>query len=265
VPNIAVRIPHIEQRKRLTVRCREHLGLIVKGAKAYERKYVDALRALIEVDQTVFDVGANIGFYSVLFSSWVGPRGRVIAYEPDPSNLDLLQRNLRLNNCENVVVRPAALTTKRGTEAFSIDRVTRLTGHLGAGATFGATTFGAGKEDLMTVPTSSLDDEVKEFGAPAVIKMDIEGGEYNALAGGAELLANRRPIIVSEMNSWFDERASGAERDPQAARFLLEHGYSLWDLDSGEEAQPDAIPWMVVGVPNEMANVVDIPGILAHA
>src|SRR5215831_1636534 len=158
IPNIEVRIQHVEPTKRLAVRCREHLGLILRGTRAYEPQYVDALRTLVKQSATVFDVGANIGFYSVLFSKWVGQDGRVIAYEPDPTNIKLLRRNLALNCCDNVIVRPVALTKTSGIEKFSVDSVTRMTGHLGNGATYGGSVVGNGEEEFISVSTSTLDD-----------------------------------------------------------------------------------------------------------
>ena len=264
VPNLELRIPHVEQRTRLTVRCREHLGLIVRGAKAYETRYVEALRNVIKPGQTVFDIGANIGFYSVLFSEWVGPNGRVIAYEPDPDNLKLLIQNLELNDCQNVLVRPVALAATCGNEVFSVDQVTHMTGHLGAGATYGATIFGTAKEDLISVPTSTLDDEVRQFGKPEIIKMDIEGGEYEALRGAQALLQTDRPIIVSEMNAWSAQRSTETPIARQTAALLRDHDYSLWNLDSGLEAHPDAIPWMVIAIPKEQ-RVSSERAMAAHA
>src|ERR1700740_882000 len=98
VPNVRLRIRHVEKRKQLEIRFREHLGLFARGAAAFEPQYVKVMRELISAGGTVFDVGANIGFYSVLFSGWVGASGRVAVYEPDPANLELLQRNLVLND-----------------------------------------------------------------------------------------------------------------------------------------------------------------------
>jgi len=260
IPNIEVRIRHLEQHKRLAVRCREHLGLVLRGAKSYEPKYVETLRGVINQGAIVFDVGANIGFYSVLFSAWVGRRGKVIAFEPDPDNIRLLRRNLQLNGCDNVIVRPVALADACGAERFSLDRVTGMTGHLGKGATYAGTHFGRGHEEFISVPTSTLDDEVRQFGAPEVIKMDIEGSEHEALVGAAELLSSTRPIIMAEMNSWSEER-DGAIRNPQAARYLLEHDYSLWNPDLDCEVQPDSIPWMVIAVPKEKFGVSPSSGI----
>lgn len=262
MPNLAVRIRHIEEQKCLEVRFREHLGLIARGAKAFEPRYVQVLKALINKGDTIFDVGANIGFYTVLFSSWSGTGGRVVAYEPDPSNLELLRRNLELNRCQNTIVQPLALSDKAGEEVFSIDSVTRSTGHLGTGATFGETQFGSGKEQLITVKTTILDEEVLDLGAPNLIKMDIEGGEFKTLSGGTALLERHRPLIVSELNGWTKEAPAATEPARLATRFLAAFGYSLFDLDSGARLDAGDSAWMVLAVPVEREGNAGISQVL---
>lgn len=249
VPNVGLRIQHVEPPQRLEVRFREHLGLIARGAKAYETRYVSILKSLVNAGDTVWDIGANIGFYSVLFSNWVGRDGKVIAFEPDPANVKLLHRNLALNACQNVVVRQVALSNSSGSEAFSVDLVTRSTGHLGAGATYGGTIFGTGRKDLISVVTSTMDDEVRGFGPPKLIKMDIEGGEYDALTGGIDLLQCHQPLIISELNAWSEEQPAGPGKAVQATRLLRESNYSLWDLDTAKRVDGDFIPWMCLAVP----------------
>lgn len=262
VPNFGVRIRHIEKESTLKVRFREHLGLIARGTKAFEPRYVQVLKCLINQGDTVFDIGANIGFYTVLFSSWSGLAGRVVAYEPDPSNLGLLQRNLELNGCENVIVRPLALSSRSGRALFSIDSVTRSTGHLGAGATFGETQFGSGKEELITVNTTTLDQEIDRLGVPQLIKMDIEGGEFDTLSGGSSLLHHHRPLIVSELNAWSAEPA-GNTRAQQATQFLSALQYSLWDLDTGSRLDAGAAAWMVFACPKEKEGIPRVCEVLA--
>jgi FkbM family methyltransferase len=254
VPNVGLRIRHVEPSSRLQVRFREHLGLIARGAKAYEPHYVSVFRSLLSAGDTVFDVGANIGFYSILFSAWVGARGRVIAYEPDPANLKLLERNVDLNGCQNVVVRPVALSKSCGSDVFSIDRITRSTGHLGHGATYGGTIFGDASEDLINVVTSTLDEELADHGAPQLIKMDIEGGEYNALLGGAGLLQRHRPLIVSELNVWTSEDPNGTGRASRTMKLLTDFEYSLWNVDTGVRVDDHSAPWMFLAVPREKEN-----------
>ena len=251
VPNLSFRIPHVEPETALEIRFREHLGLVARGARAYETRYVDVLRTLVRPGDSVFDIGANIGFYAVLFSRWVGPTGRVFAYEPDPSNLALLRRNLKFNRCENTVVREIALSNKSGVELFSLDTVTRSTGHLGSGPTYGETAFGSARETALSVNTRTVDEEAELWGPPGLLKLDIEGGEFDVLCGSIGLLDLSRPFIVSELNSWNDDESMGRTRASLTTELLCDHGYLLWDLDTGLRVPAGEVVWMVLGVPEQ--------------
>ncbi|HEV7747316.1 MAG TPA: FkbM family methyltransferase [Pyrinomonadaceae bacterium] len=257
VPNLQLSISHVEPDKRLNVRLRQHLGLVARGALSYEPRYVRALRSLICEGQSIFDVGANIGFYSVLFSGWVGSSGRVVAYEPDSNNLKLLERNVAANKCANVSIRNSALAGKPGTASFSTDPATGATGHLGAGATYGETLFGSGREILVEVEVSSLDHEVELWGAPDLVKMDVEGGEFDALSGGTQTLRQHRPLVVSELSN---NEAHGPATANHALKLLRELDYVAWDLDSGERVRDGQLVWTILAVPAERAAE---PGILS--
>jgi FkbM family methyltransferase len=254
VPNLSMQIRHVEDRTMLEVRLRQHLGLITRGTKAYESRYVSVLRSLISKGDRVFDVGANIGFYSVLFSCWVGESGTVVAYEPDQNNLKLLRRNLELNNCRNVHVRDVALGNKSGLETFSRDHVTGSTGHLGAGPTYAETIFGNGRESLVQVNVATLDQEVDLHGLPTLVKLDIEGGEFDVLSGALRLLDQHRPIMVAELSSWNDDRTFGLNKAALAAKLMIDHDYMLWNMDSGREMTADESVWMVLAVPHERSS-----------
>ena len=263
VPNLAIRIRHIESKKTLGVRCREHLGLITRGAKSFEPKYVQALKALVNQGDTIFDVGANIGFYTILFSAWTGEHGRVLAYEPDPWNLEILARNIDRNGCDNTIIRPFGLSKRSGEELFSVDSITRSTGHLGGGPTFGENQFGFGREELITIKTKTLDEEASGFGAPVLIKMDIEGGELDALSGASTLLCRDRPLIASELNGWTKEDPSGTGRARQATRFLADHDYAIIDLDTGALVKPGEAAWMVFAFPKEKEDKAGLRKVLS--
>jgi FkbM family methyltransferase len=252
VPNIRLRISHAEPGVALQVRLRQHLGLVTRGAKAYEPAYVRALRGCIIPGDTVFDVGANIGFYSVLFSRWVGPQGQVICFEPDPDNLLLLKRNLELNNCLNATVRAVAMGKAQEVSVFSRDTTTGATGHLGKGPTYGETLFGAGKEFLMPVKTETLDAEALALQPPDVVKLDIEGGEYEVLCGGSRVLREERPLVISELSAWADDGAYGKTRAELAIELFKDLNYLILDLDSGDEVSAGgARAWMVMCIPRE--------------
>jgi FkbM family methyltransferase len=255
VPNIKLRIAHTEPGVALQVRLRQHLGLVARGAKAYESAYVKALRGCIEQGETVFDVGANIGFYSVLFSRWVGPRGKVVCFEPDPDNVRLLRRNLEMNNCENALVREVALGRAQEVNVFSRDSATGATGHLGKGPTYGETVFGAGREFLIPVKTETLDAEAVALGQPGIVKLDIEGGEYEVLCGGSRVLREVRPVVISELSSWADNGEYEKTRAELAIELFRDLDYLILDLDTSEPVIPGgARAWMVLCLPRERLN-----------
>ena len=109
---------------------------------------------------TAFDVGAHVGYFTLMLSRLVGPNGHVFAFEPHPHNLAYLHRHLDLNEIQNVTVVAKAVSGKSGTATFRGDDAT---GSLGDGA--------------MVVETCRLDD----FPLPDFVKIDIEGGEHAAL------------------------------------------------------------------------------------
>lgn len=252
LPNLALRIRHVEPGMSLQVRLREHLGFITRGLATFEPHYVDVLRSLIKEGDCVFDIGANIGFYSVLFSRWVGESGNVFAYEPDPSNLELLKRNLTLNGCHNTIIRELALGTTEGEDTFSRDLFTGSTGHLGRGTTYGEVLFGDGsREVLVKVKTTTVDLEAQRHRPPNVIKLDIEGGEFDVLQGSTGLLASHRPLLMSEMSRWNENVPANETRASRAAQLLHDHGYQLWDADNGFWLSPADAAWMVLAIPRE--------------
>lgn len=252
LPNFELRIRHVEPGIALKVRLREHLGFVTRGLAAFEPQYVRLLRELIKEGDCVFDIGANIGVYSVLFSRWVGQAGKVIAYEPDPNNLELLKRNLTLNNCANCVVRELALGTTEGEEFFSRDLFTGSTGHLGRGTTYGEVLFGDGqREVLLNVKTATVDQEAQRYSPPNVIKLDIEGGEFDVLQGSTGLLASHRPLIMSELSRWNENVPPNETRACRANELLHDHDYKVWDVDRGVWLGPEDVAWMVLAIPRE--------------
>ena len=163
---------------------RRHVEFWSGGLANYEPYCVRLLKAGIEPGDVVLDVGANIGFFSTLFSRWVGEGGRVFSVEPEPENLALLRRNLDDNDCTNVTVWECAVGATRGVAHFSIDEATGSTGHLGDSPTAGESAVGTGKVQIIEIEVETLDSLVAAHSAkPNVIKMDIEGGEARALEG----------------------------------------------------------------------------------
>jgi FkbM family methyltransferase len=243
LPRTTLTLVHVEPDLRLMVNLRRHLMFWSGGLAQFEPYAVRVLRAAIEPGDQIFDIGANIGFFSTLFSRWVGDEGRVVAVEPEPENLALLRRNLERNRCGNVTVSATAVGACEGTAPFSLDEATGATGHLGRTPTEGERAVGSGKVQIIEMKIETIDGLVERLGrGPQVLKMDIEGGEIHALEGAARTLAEERPIVVSELNG---------EGGPIVVARLAEAGYRMWDLESSRPVADDQHPFMVVAIPGE--------------
>lgn len=188
---------------------------------------VAALVAAILRTQTIacfWDVGANIGYYSWLVAS-ASPATRVLAIEPDPTNLAVL-RNSR-THAPRVEILDVAVSTADGSAPFLPDDVSGATGTLGRQQqTFNLRNYGAESRPI-EVTTRSLDSIAVERGFPDFVKIDVEGHEAQALEGGTQLL-ERRPLIIIEA---FDPAS------PALAR-LRAAGYRLLAADSLTEQRP---------------------------
>ena len=129
----------------------------------------------------IFDIGANIGWYTLLAARQVGPAGRVLAFEPDVGNAALLQQNAASNGMANVVVVPAAVSDRDGWATFLSKG--SLQGRLdNAGDAAQGDLAGRNVKRMVPVPVLSLDAwlEQVEQPAPNLIKIDIEGAETTA-------------------------------------------------------------------------------------
>lgn len=178
----------------------------------YESEKQQLLAQRVKPGMTVWDVGANAGFYTLAFSRLVGPGGRVYAFEPLAQNADNLLAHLRLNKVGNAVLVQAALAETGGTAGFRIAASNSM-GRL------------ANAPSSYLVPCLTLDAFIDDHpdAAPDLIKADIEGGESRLLEGAARFLARNDPIIVLSLH--------GAEQCRRCAELLESYGYSLFGLD----------------------------------
>lgn len=141
-----------------------------------------AFREVVRPGATVFDVGANIGAYTLLFAQWAGPAGRVVAFEPAPEAATGLRRLVALNDLrDRVEIVEAAVCAAVGTARFATE------GSSGANALVDAAHPGRG---VISVPTTSLDAFCDRHALrPDVIKIDVEGQELDVLRGARRTLS----------------------------------------------------------------------------
>jgi len=179
----------------------------------YEAANQAACVRLVRRGMTVYDLGAHVGFYSLLFSRLVGPDGVVHAFEPVERNISYLKRHLRLNRTMNVRVEEFAVTRQSGT--FSFDSSLGVSMGRVVPCTAAATS---------RVPAVSLDDFVyaRGYEPPDLIKMDVEGGEADVLTGMSRLLAERAPLLLVSVH--------GSSRWRECMATLASAGYTVLDL-----------------------------------
>lgn len=165
---------------------------------------------------TFFDVGANVGYYSLLASRIVGERGRVIAFEPLLDNVAYLSKHVRLNHLANVDVLAVACSDANGIVTFA----------RGANGALGKIAENGSGGDML-VPALSLDDFHARTGLlPNVMKIDVEGAELRVLTGAQALLDKSRPTIFLSTH--------GDEMREQCLAFLRERRYEVTPINTPE-------------------------------
>lgn len=166
---------------------------------AYEPHLVACFDKICRPGSVVFDIGANVGFHSLMLSHLAGERGRVYAFEPNSENCRLILLASEHNRVSNITLLPIALSDQRGWAYFS--------SHIGSNGGFVSQQFVALHGHGTVVPTFTLD----ELSLPNVdvIKVDVEGAEYKALKGGEAILSRSRPAVVCEFSMEMINRVSG--------------------------------------------------------
>jgi len=175
----------------------------------------------IKPGMVVFDIGAHVGFYTMLASVALGDQGEVVAFEPFPHNVDFLKRHLAINHRRNVRIIEAAVGSRNSQGRF----------RTGADTSTGCVSDNG---DL-AVPLVALDDLVSSGAVqpPQIIKMDIEGGEYDALAGAKNLLAEWHPQIMLSTH--------GPDVHSKCLSLLQAMGYNVVPLYDSLESTDEVI------------------------
>jgi len=177
----------------------------------YEADKVRRFAAAISGARVVYDIGANVGYYSVLASRVLGCPGQVVAFEPDPQNIAFLRRHLEMNAIENIRVVEAAVSDRCG-EAMFQQEASRYMGALR-------------QSGALLVRTLSVDDLVSsgKFPSPDVIKIDVEGAEQQVLLGAKQTLRSCHPLLFLATHS--------TALHSECCQFLKSFDYKLEAID----------------------------------
>jgi FkbM family methyltransferase len=191
-------------------------GYFAQGA---EPAVQEALQRHLRPGMTFYDIGANIGFFSLLAARLVGAQGRVVAFEADPEVAARLREHVARNEFSWVVTEQQAVWSEPTTVCFArTDPATspdRGLGHV----------VERPSADTIQVPATSLDEWMRTQAAPDFLKCDVEGAEVEVFRGAQRLLAEKRPGILCEMHGDENRRILLDEfaRHRYACRELDEH------------------------------------------
>ncbi|HEY1404657.1 MAG TPA: FkbM family methyltransferase [Pyrinomonadaceae bacterium] len=213
----------------------DSLALSVNGV--YEPFETELLHRLVKPGDTVLDIGANIGYYTLILARLVGEHGKVYAFEPDPTNYELLRRNIELNGYKNVVPVMKATSNKNGTLRLYLCQDNKAMHRVYESQYC---------DGFIEIEAVRLDDyfagreENIDF-----IKIDIEGAEYAALEGMTTLLRkSRRATLVTEYTP-IAIKEFGIE--PQEyLRLLMGFGFKFERIDEdSHRVEPTGIDHLV--------------------
>ncbi len=192
-----------------------------KMAAVHEKAALALAAGMIRPDAVMYDVGANLGLYSILLSRMAGPGGYVYSVEASPVALYFLQANLGLNRVPNYEILPVAILGMTDTTEFRINYRNLAVGIAGPIPYLGK------PGHVINVSALPLDDVIErhDLKPPDFIKMDIEGAEVHAITGMRNTIARYRPAILMELHG------------QRAARGTLEaidwSGYTFQEASAG--------------------------------
>ena len=168
-----------------------------------------------------FDVGANVGLYTWEVSK-VCPYRKILAFEPDPKNIKLLEKTLSGANLQNLEICKCALSNQVGEISFFQDKLTSATGCVAGKDKPWVEKYLNSSANEITVQTKTLDSVVVEDKTPSLIKIDVEGHEVEVLQGGTNTLTKVKPLLIIE---------SFPPNQLTVLTFLDEIGYKSLDAD----------------------------------
>jgi FkbM family methyltransferase len=187
---------------------------------------LERLAEVVGPGDCIWDVGANVGLASFASAALAGPAGRVLAIEPDPFLVGLLEKSVaqRGDSDAPVDILPLAVADTNGLVQFCWATRSRSSNYL---AGYGESQTG-GVLATRWMPAKTLDSLLDYFPPPRILKIDVEGAERLVLAGATKVLAEHRPVVICEVAARFSRCVTDQ---------LQGFGYTLYDLEASPAAR----------------------------
>jgi FkbM family methyltransferase len=183
----------------------------------------------------VFDIGANIGYYALMELNTLSEASQLYAFEPVPSNIDLLKKNLKLNGYEAPTILNVAVSSFDGEQDFYFSTASNLGSFHKLAVNQGINSAGVSKVKTISLRTACL-----TYGSPDLIRMDVEGHEVEILSQLAELAEQNvaRPVVIFETHL---KQYLKSDNFSITLRKLFENGYRVSLFASSQESGSEII------------------------
>lgn len=199
----------------------------------YEKVITEQFLKYAKKSKVVYDLGAHIGYYTLIASKSVIENGKVYAFEPFPENINYLRKHVDLNNIDNVNIFEYAVSDKTGKTLFTNCENNAANSICKSSPMYQYDKF-------IEVLTIKLDDLIlkREIYPPQLIKIDVEGAEYDVLKGSLKLLKEYHPTIFLSTHNCQNK---GVHK--KCCGLLSELGYSLSYFDFHKKKSEMDDPW----------------------
>jgi FkbM family methyltransferase len=216
--------------------------------RVHEESTTQLFKKVVKEGDVIVDLGANLGYFTLLAAKLTGKKGRVYSFEPEPRNYNYLLKNIELNGYDNIVASQKAVSNKHGKVKLYICPYDSghhtINQYGGIEAYKHDPVYNNATVDFVEVETVVLDDFLEDMEQVDVVKMDVEGAEMLALSGMDGIIRRSRnlkmfieffPLLIREMGSSPDEFIRRFLEDYNFSISVIGHDYSTRDFDLNQE------------------------------
>ena len=195
----------------------------------FEPVETEIVKKEIKKNDIILDIGANIGYYSLIFAQLTGKSGKVYSFEPDPTNFEILKKNILINNHENVILENKAVSNKEGNLKLYLS-----TENNGMHRIYPSKWC----KDSIDINSIKIDNYFKNKQKIDFIKLDIEGAEYDALLGMESIIQDNENIVIfiEFVPASLEEHGTNPEK---VIDFFINHKFKIFKINNITEKKEE--------------------------
>ncbi|MDE2590834.1 MAG: FkbM family methyltransferase, partial [Patescibacteria group bacterium] len=193
-----------------------------------EKKF---FKSIISSGMTIVDVGANIGYFTMLFSKLVGPNGKVVAFEPNPRSYSFLEKNVKSNSLQNIIAVKKAVSDHSGVTKLFLSKNNSTDNRI-----FDSQIYETdNNREIVDVQVTTLDEHVKDMKVD-ILKIDVQGAEMTVINGALQTIKNN-PNLQIIVEFWPAGLSSNGTKPLQFLKKLDNLGFYTYDLNGSQPLQ----------------------------